>query len=310
MKTLSRSALEAILVNIDDGVLVVDEDQIVQWCNDAAARIFLTRRKHLLGCRVESLIPPELRDAHSNSLWKFQHSSEISRPMTSRGGIIEGLRSDGSLVPLGISVAKVRDKSHTFFVAVIRDATAAVQQQNELRRLADSDHLTGLLNRRAFLSCVAEADAQASSGGTLVIFDIDHFKSINDRYGHPVGDEVLAAFAKRLQRWFGQQAVIARWGGEEFISYNLDLTELRVSRAIREFSAELQSAPIEAGEVTIQLSVSAGLTYRPPQEPLPAALERADRFLYLAKHEGRSRLAVSEQQVMRLGSFPPSRNLS
>ncbi len=301
MKTLSRSALEAILVNIDDGVIVVDENHMVHWCNDAAARIFLTTRRHLLGAGMESLIPPKLRASHANSLWQFQQSSEVSRPMTSRGGIIEGLRADGSLVPLGISVARVQDKSQTFFVAVIRDATAAVQQQEELRRLANNDHLTGLLNRRAFIDRVAEVDAQGGSGGTLAIFDIDHFKRINDQYGHPVGDQVLAAFARRLDERVGQEAFTARWGGEEFISFHRDVAELTVTRAIREFSANLQSAPIDAGKVTIQLSISAGITYRPPQEPLPAALERADKFLYLAKHKGRSRLVMSEQQVMRLG---------
>lgn len=249
MKTLSRSALEAILVNIDDGVIVVDENHMVHWCNDAAARIFLTTRRHLLGAGMESLIPPKLRASHANSLWQFQQSSEVSRPMTSRGGIIEGLRADGSLVPLGISVARVQDKSQTFFVAVIRDATAAVQQQEELRRLANNDHLTGLLNRRAFIDRVAEVDAQGGSGGTLAIFDIDHFKRINDQYGHPVGDKVLAAFARRLDEGVGPDALTARWGGEEFISFHRDVTEWTVTGAIKGFSAELQSAPIKAGRL-------------------------------------------------------------
>ncbi|MGE8106755.1 GGDEF domain-containing protein [Allorhizobium sp. NPDC080224] len=254
---------------------------------------------------MESLIPPRLRDAHANSLWKFHQSCEVSRPMTSRGGVIKGLRADGSLVSLSISVAKVQDKSQTFFVAVIRDATASVQQQEELRRLANNDHLTGLLNRRAFIDRVAEVDAQGGTGGTLAIFDIDHFKRINDHYGHPIGDQVLAAFARRLDERVGQEALTARWGGEEFISFHRDATEWTVTRAIKEFSAELQFAPIEAGEVTIQVSISAGITYRPPQEPLAAALERVDKLLYLAKHDGRGRLVMSDQVVMRLGKNGP-----
>lgn len=166
----------------------------------------------------------------------------------------------------------------------------------ELRNLSSLDALTGLLNRRSFSSVIQrEVDRSTRSGDValLMLVDIDHFKRINDTYGHPVGDEVLRQVAARLKKCVRPMDSVARYGGEEFAlilpncshSYGLEVGE-RVRMA-------MASSPcVISDELSIDLSVSVGGAYTPQWIRFDPSLwvERADRQLYRAKQEGRNRV--------------------
>jgi diguanylate cyclase (GGDEF)-like protein len=153
--------------------------------------------------------------------------------------------------------------------------------------LAQRDSLTGLHNRRAG-EALLRAQLLATDGNdALILFDIDHFKRINDSHGHPVGDEVLREVAQRCQQRLRKSDFCARWGGEEFLLLvrgSGDEGMLRVAEELRE---AISSAPIgPAGQVT----ASFGVTLLSPGDTPVACLQRADQALYAAKAQGRDRV--------------------
>ncbi len=174
-----------------------------------------------------------------------------------------------------------------FFVRQVR-----VEHQTEAERaaslvdLAHSDALTGLPNRRAALACYATSRFQ-DKPAAIVLFDLDHFKDINDLHGHEVGDAVLRTVAETTQETVRPDDFVARWGGEEFLLL-LPACPLDGARAIaervRKALERVESSP--NGPVT----ASFGVITCHPDEPLEQALERADQALYDAKAGGRNQV--------------------
>lgn len=167
------------------------------------------------------------------------------------------------------------------------------RRQRELETLGRTDALTGLLNRRAFMERLArEAHRQARSGRplTLVMFDIDHFKCVNDRHGHPAGDEVLAAFARILKACTRDRVDAAgRWGGEEFVLLLPETDLMGAERVASKVCAALRHASFEADERAFRVTASAGVS-QVELGLVDAALRAADRCLYDAKRSGRDRV--------------------
>lgn len=173
---------------------------------------------------------------------------------------------------------------------VFASATHLARLQRALTELALTDALTGLNNRRAFLEQAA-ALQQSEDPGYLLLIDADHFKRINDTYGHNVGDECLRAIAKHLRQVLGPNAPLGRLGGEEFGAIltpeamaQLDgITEKLTQKIL----AKVPSPPPPA-EVSVTLSI--GMTRLARQQPLEDQLHQADVALYAAKRQGRARL--------------------
>ncbi|MFN8607332.1 MAG: diguanylate cyclase [Vulcanimicrobiota bacterium] len=155
----------------------------------------------------------------------------------------------------------------------------------QMHRIAHTDALTGIANRRHFF-----AMAEAHQGeGCLILLDVDHFKSFNDRFGHDVGDLVLQSVARGLWSELGPQALLARYGGEEFVVL---LPGLELSAAF-EVAERLRLAVPAQSEGPYQCHISLGLAERQPGEDLNSLLKRADEALYRAKAKGRNRCVVA-----------------
>lgn len=171
----------------------------------------------------------------------------------------------------------------------IIDANLALQTANaELKQLATTDPLTGTWNRRHFQQVIAAEIKQALRYGrqlSLLLFDLDHFKSINDHHGHQVGDQVLVALTRLLQRNLRSTDVLARWGGEEFA---VVMPHCGANEAAS--LAEKLRALIAGWEFTDVgcVTVSCGLAEYQPPETLDSWLKRADDALYAAKSSGRN----------------------
>ncbi len=173
--------------------------------------------------------------------------------------------------------------------------------QQELRRQANIDPLTNLGNRR-WLDEVLQYEAQAAvtEGRPLcaIMIDIDHFKRLNDTYGHSVGDAVLAMVARTLRSQFRPTDRVARYGGEEF-TVVLPCTPLagavqaanRVRRAIAEASFAVPES--SGASRTIPVTISAGVAEYRPQDTIATLLARADQALYQAKREGRNQVCAA-----------------
>ena len=153
--------------------------------------------------------------------------------------------------------------------------------------LADRDALTGLYNRRAGERFLAEALIAPDPSDVLMLFDLDHFKHINDTYGHPAGDAVLREVAHRCTVFLRKSDVFARWGGEEFLVLIRGTDQIGVIRVANDLRATIAATPIEAVET---VTASFGIARFQPGDTITSWLMRADRALYEAKSAGRDRV--------------------
>lgn len=177
---------------------------------------------------------------------------------------------------------------------VLNNFAKVVMSQMELRLTARIDGLTGVLNRKAFVTrldrVVAEDSAQPAS---LVLLDLDHFKSINDRFGHPAGDAVLTHVANAMSTLVRRSDNLGRVGGEEFgiLLHGANVREAQeFAERLRGSLAHLSIPDI--GKETI--TVSAGVAERHKGEARQSWFERADRALYAAKRNGRDQVVAAE----------------
>lgn len=171
------------------------------------------------------------------------------------------------------------------------------KDDSRMAKLATTDCLTGLPNRHAFLEQADGARLLAQrqrTGLGLLMIDIDHFKQINDRWGHASGDEALVVFARTVRQLLREHETIGRLGGEEFAlllpGADLDVAVQaaeRLRRAIREATV-ITSGP------TYRMTVSIGVVVLDPHEDLGGAMARADHALYAAKRAGRDRVEIGE----------------
>jgi diguanylate cyclase (GGDEF)-like protein/PAS domain S-box-containing protein len=188
------------------------------------------------------------------------------------------------------------DGSSAGHIAVIRDVSLEHFSTQELIDDALTDSLTGLYNRRG-LEGRSEAihfrPGSAQLAQVWIMADIDHFKRVNDTYGHEAGDEVLKAVAEALRATARGADVVARFGGEEFVLVLPDTSAEVAVRIAERLRLAIEALSTEIGGEIIRVTASFGIAQRTAQESLPEVLERADAALYSSKREGRNRVTIS-----------------
>jgi diguanylate cyclase (GGDEF)-like protein len=180
--------------------------------------------------------------------------------------------------------------------ARLRAADRLTNMQSELIRLAQTDPLTGLLNRRAFLSRSHEAADRVGNHGKMsaILIDIDHFKHINDEYGHDVGDSAIQAVAREL----GTEGIVGRLGGEEFgvvlphrPGAEAEILAGRLRRGI-------EALRLRGGRAPIRVTCSFGVSDWIEGDTVEGLIKRADIALYEAKATGRNRIVTATSDLM------------
>ena len=182
-------------------------------------------------------------------------------------------------------------------VWMVRDVTFEHRARVKLEKLTRTDPLTGLLNRRAFMEAWRQHTATARRYGqplTLVVLDLDHFKRINDRWGHHTGDLVLRWFSEQLRQTLREADVIARFGGEEFVVLMPHTSRRAACEAMRKLQQRLTEIPLPDEELNVTITFSAGVTEWRRGEPFEFTYHRADMLLYRAKNAGRNRFYSDE----------------
>jgi two-component system cell cycle response regulator len=200
-------------------------------------------------------------------------------------------------------VLRTADKNE--MIARVRSQVRRKRYAEKLRdnvqysmEMALTDPLTGLFNRRymeTHVGTLVERSAARGKSLSLLILDIDFFKSINDSHGHDAGDDVLREFAERLKASIRGIDLACRYGGEEFVvvmpDTDLGVATLVAERIRRRIAGE--PFPIEKGARSIEVTISVGIAARMgPQDNAPQMLKRADEALYRAKRDGRNRVVA------------------
>jgi diguanylate cyclase (GGDEF)-like protein len=267
--------------------------------------------------RVAQLLPPLLGVERAWIVARFGARQRVILPAAQpsaddRGDVLAGadrrdwttfpLSASGGLVGvLGLDVTgrKLSDHAVTVVRAVapiVAHALANADATDHLRETSILDGLTGCANRQHGLERLAiELKRSGRSGAPLAVMmiDLDHFKEINDRYGHNIGDTVLTAAGRTMLQTLRASDVRSRWGGEEFLIVLPD-TPLDPARQVAEgLLRRLIETPVHSRAGTIHISASIGLTLaRPGEDDTEALIGRADRALYRAKSDGRGCVRV------------------
>lgn len=158
--------------------------------------------------------------------------------------------------------------------------------RDRLEALSNADALTGIYNRRFFMESAAKQMdrlTRASGESFIIMFDLDHFKKINDVYGHPVGDAVLKGIAARISDTLRSYDLFARYGGEEFIILATDIDEARALCLAERVRLAIALSPIEVDDKSISITASLGIAPAAAENGLDAAIALADNALYQAK---------------------------
>ncbi|MCE9664993.1 diguanylate cyclase [Halomonas sp. M5N1S17] len=199
----------------------------------------------------------------------------------------------GEIYPVWQSITAVKGENGEVrhYVSVFHNIAERKQVEQALVHEASRDHLTGAANRRAFDRALITAVRLAEKEGgefAVMLFDIDHFKAVNDTHGHDVGDAVLFALTDCVQRRLRKTDLLARWGGEEF-TLLLSGTPLNGALQLAErLRSDVAGAELPGAAVTISI----GLTLYQPGDTARDLLMRADRALYRAKQGGRNRVEL------------------
>lgn len=287
----SNLMLRAALQAAPTGIMITDREARIEWVNPAFAELTGYGTDEVLGRKPAELEKSGLQTADFyEAMWRRIKSGQIWR------GEIVNRRKNGQLYPEHLTIAPVLGEGGELahFVGIKVDISAQKRLEEELRQLASTDALTGLLNRRAFMQRLEQEWARCrrfpDNGVALLMFDLDHFKAINDNFGHASGDLVLRHFAGELQGGLRSTDVAGRLGGEEF-AVLLPGADLAAAVAWAErLRVRLTQVPATLPTV---YTTSVGATLLTSTDGSPeAALARADNALYRAKAEGRNRTVL------------------
>jgi diguanylate cyclase (GGDEF)-like protein len=189
----------------------------------------------------------------------------------------------------------------TISIAFILLAMAKERTEYRHRAAARTDELTGLLNRRGFLEQSASSNRWAMDlrSTAVMLIDLDNFKSINDRFGHAVGDRALQMFAETAVASIPSAGLVGRWGGDEFAVVLYDTAREEAKAAAERMQATFQRLAEEISGHQVNATLSIGMVFSAAGPlDLPALLVQADEALYLAKELGRNRIEVASPETV------------
>ncbi|MBL6996029.1 diguanylate cyclase, partial [Desulfobacula sp.] len=239
-----------------------------------------------------------------------QITSEKTKELLGSGNKVQfetqRLTKQGSSIDVIISASCIKNLNGKIskLVVILKDITDQKQAKQELKLLnlkleheATHDPLTGALNRRAILDILSKELNRAKRRNTKLsigLCDIDHFKLVNDKYGHQVGDDVLCSFIKAIQNTLRPYDLLGRYGGEEFLLVMPDSTMSAEEGLYERLRAKIADNKMMTRSGGVSITVSIGITSNTGNETIETMIAKADAALYRAKENGRNQLAFAD----------------
>jgi len=282
--------LAAIVENAFDGILTIDQQGIILSFNRAAETIFGYDRGEVIGASVNRLIPEPHASHHDGYIQRYLSTGE--KTIIGVGRTVQGLRKSGEVFPMDLAVTELRQDGSVRFTGIVRDITERVKAEDEIRRMAHYDTLTGLPNRLLLQDRLRQCIARAQREGgrlALLFLDLDRFKAINDTLGHDVGDQALKIATERLLRCVRESDTVARLGGDEFVMVLGNIRLIQDAELVAQKILQLMREPFLLQEQPMQISTSVGIAVYPEHGHTQMELFRAaDMAMYQAKSSGRA----------------------
>jgi diguanylate cyclase (GGDEF)-like protein/PAS domain S-box-containing protein len=282
-RTIAQTAVDAIILADVNG-------NIIFW-NEGALRIFGYTEEEIAGKPLTILMPEEYRDAHQKGLQHIKSRGE-SKYIGSTTEM-HALRKNGDVFPIELSVSMWKSGEDYYYSGILRDITKRKNMESKLKTLAATDTLTQVFNRTKYYEIMKremEGTKRYDHPLSIIMLDIDHFKKVNDIYGHAAGDYVLRTLTQIVRDNLRKTDYLVRWGGEEFIIIAPD-TDLKKAKILAERNrkASEKYKYEHIGKVT----VSFGVTQFMKDDNEDTVIKRADDALYEAKRKGRNRVEVN-----------------
>ncbi|MFZ2309419.1 MAG: EAL domain-containing protein [Rhodoferax sp.] len=280
-----------------EGITITNADGVIMDVNAAFTRITGYERAEAIGQNPRMLKSGRQDRAFYANMW---------RELLERGhwtGEVWNRRKNGEVFAELLTISTVRDARGAVVqhVALFSDITALKEHQNQLEHMAHFDALTNLPNRLLLADRLQQAMSQAQRRGkqlAVAYLDLDSFKTINDRHGHDVGDQLLVALAGHMKETLRDGDTLARMGGDEFVAVLIDLDNAAHSVPLLQRLLDAAARPVTLGGLELQVSASLGVTFFPQAPDMDAdqLLRQADQGMYQAKLAGKNRYHIFDAE--------------
>lgn len=289
----------SLVENTNDVIMVLDATPLEQggpfivYVNPAFERLMGYSAEEVMGQNPKIL---QGQDTDDETRYKLRNAMRSGKAIRTQ---ILNYDKFGNELWLDINMVPLFDEDGelAYYAAIERDLTEYKRLQSHLESMANTDSLTGLANRQAFMHRAEKEFAGSRRYAhplSAVMIDVDHFKNINDRYGHAVGDQVLRRVSEICQCSLRASDVLGRIGGEEFVLLLPNTPQDNAIYVAERMREQLARSPIEVDGLVITITASFGVTSISESDiNFNHILERADEAMYLAKHEGRNRVRTA-----------------
>lgn len=286
---LAPIARRVLVDNLPDGMIVLDNQNRIVDINPAAKFIFGTSPEQVIGKPITNLIP---------SLSKIR--AKLARETDGQAEI--NLAREKDVYTYGIKITTVRQRGRVLGQLItLRDITKSKRVEQDLIKRAILDELTGLFNHGYFYQLLDQEIKRSIRYQfplSVILFDLDYFKEVNDCYGHLVGDNLLHEIGLVCQQTLRGTDIACRYGGDEFA---IILPETDVDEAARigeRLRLRIESRTLRTSRSPVSVTISAGVASMTPGQPTTdkALIEQADTALYRSKSEGRNRVTVQRDE--------------
>lgn len=282
--------------NIQEGILITDVNQNIEYVNRAFTVITGYSREEALG-KQPSMLASGVhdRDFYESMWYRLENNGQWQ-------GEIWNKKKDGSLYPEWLNIQSVKDEENRIahYIASFSDISSKKKFEDQLRYLSLFDRLTGLANRSAIADAVNRAIKQASIHSeqfAILYIDLDRFKVINDSLAHGAGDQLLRQIAKKLRQTLPDRYSLGRYGGDEFVAI---IDSIKMQSEVRKIAEEILSIfkePFIISDREIFMSASIGICIYPEDGTTSEIiLQRADAAMYRAKQAGRNGYEFFEKE--------------
>jgi diguanylate cyclase (GGDEF)-like protein/PAS domain S-box-containing protein len=282
--------LDVILNNVDAYIYMKDSDRNFRYVNSKVAELFGLAVKDIIGKRDIDVIPQEYAD----HFWQadklvFESDDKITINETLKGADNKIHHYLSTKVPCNF-----RGDNKTL-IGFSTDVTELYQLKEKFKQLANTDELTGLYNRRYFFDNAKREFNRAirhQRGLAVISIDVDHFKAVNDQYGHPIGDQVLIKIAQLITPTIRAEDIFARIGGEEFSILLSDTSKQQCHNAAERLRNLLDTSPISLDKnIQLSIKISVGVSLiKETDNSFQDLYSRSDIALYKAKAIGRNKV--------------------
>lgn len=285
--------LSTIMESAGDAIIMIDDNGKVTFWNPAAERILGYSREEIIGKDLHMFMIQDMRlyEAYKEAFKKFR--------LTGKGSIVgktvemKTRHKNGHEIDVELSLSAVRIKDSWHAIGIIRDISERKRFEELLYRQSITDPLTNIYNRRFFMQMLEQEIERVKRNKkpfSLIMFDLDHFKNVNDRFGHAAGDTVLRSVADTVKKRIRKTDYFARWGGEEFIILLPETSLNNAAELAEELRKKISETELDGiGKVT----ASFGVTEYRNTDTMDTLLLRVDGALYEAKGSGRNCVKIA-----------------